>query len=458
MPEQITEPGRHTPVFGHYEVVVLGGGPAGIAAALAAGRRGRSTLLIERYGFLGGAGTAAGLSTFCGLHAVVHGRHEQVVHGVADDILDRLRAMDGLNTPHLTIRDRITALSYDISAFKIAVDDLLAEARVEMLFHAVGVGLVKSADDRIDAVLVETKSGRFAIRGELFVDASGDGDLAAWAGVPYEIGDGAGNMLYPSTMFRINGVDPAKAGRAWELIPKLMDEAQAAGRRFPRKKPVVRPQRNPIEWRANVTQIKNPDGTPVNGIDARQLTYGEIEGRRQCWDVFQFIKSVTPGFDNAYIVEIAPQLGIRETRRIRGEYVLTDEDVLGCRDFDDAIGVNGWPVEAHIKGDVKFVFAPTDSRGFNQIPYRIIVPQRIGNLFVAGRCASMSHEGQSSARVSGACFVMGQAAGTAADLALANRLTPRDVDVRSLQRQLQRDGAFLGPVAEEVARAAQASK
>jgi len=374
---------------------------------------------------------------------VVYGRHEQVVHGIADDILDRLRMMDGLNTPHLTIRDRITALSYDISAFKIAIDELLAEAHVEMLYHAFGVGHVMAADDRIDAVIVETKSGRVAVRGELFVDASGDG---------------AGNMLYPSTMFRINGVDPVKAGKAWELIPTLMDEAEAAGRRFPRKKPVLRPQRNPIEWRANVTQIKNPDGTPVNGIDARQLSYGEIEGRRQCWDVFQFIKSVTPGFDNAYIVEIAPQLGIRETRRILGEYVLTDADVLGCRDFDDAIGVNGWPVEAHIKGDVKFVFTPPDSRGFNQIPYRIIVPQRIENLFVAGRCASMSHEGQSSARVSGACFVMGQAAGTAADLALANRLKPREVDVRALQQQLHGDGAFLGPVGKETARAAQTSQ
>src|SRR5690606_39452221 len=126
-------------------------------------------------------------------------------------------------------------------------------------------------------------------------------------------------------------------------------------------------------------------------------------------------KSVTPGFEDAYIVEIAPQIGIRETRRFIGEYVLTEDDILGCRDFDDSIGVNGWPVEAHVKGDVKFVFAPKDSRGYNQIPYRIVLPQRVENLFIAGRCASMTHEGQSSARVSGPCFVMGQAAGTAAD-------------------------------------------
>ena len=204
-----------------------------------------------------------------------------------------------------------------------------------------------------------------------------------------------------------------------------MEEAEQRGRTFPRKKPIVRPQRNPIEWRANLTQIKNPNGTAVSGIDARELSYGEVEGRKQCWDTFQFIKEKTPGFERAYIVEIAPQIGIRETRRVRGEYVLTEDDILGCRDFSDTIGVQGWPVEAHINGDVKFVFAPKDSRGFNEIPYRIIVPKKVDNLLVAGRCASMSHEGQSSARVSGPCFIMGQAAGTAADLALQANVAPR---------------------------------
>jgi hypothetical protein len=440
----IVEPSRKTPVWGDYEVVVLGGGPAGITAALAAGRKGRKTILIEGYGFLGGAGTAAGLSTFCGLHAAVHGQHEQVVHGLCDDILDRLRAMDGLNAPHLSVQDRIQAQAYDISAYKIAADELLGAAGVEILFHAIGVGCAMAGDDRIAALFVETKSGRFAIRGQVFVDASGDGDLAAWAGVPYDVGDGAGNMLYPTTMFRINGVDHKKAGDAWKLVPKLMEEAEKTGRRFPRKKPIVRPQRNPIEWRANLTQIKTPDGRAVNGIDAREFSYGEIEGRRQCWDVFAFIKEVTPGFDQAYIVEIAPQIGIRETRRIVGEYRLSQDDILGCRDFPDTIGVNGWPVEAHVAGDVKFLFAEWGTRGFNQIPYRIVVPQKVENLFVAGRCASMTHEGQSSARVTGSCFVMGQAAGTAADIVLADRVTPRMVDVEKLQRRLEQDGAWLG--------------
>lgn len=447
----VREPARETPIFGEYEVVVLGGGPAGIAAAAAAGRAGRSTILIERYGFLGGAGTAAGLSTFCGLHANVYGEHKRVVHGLSDEITERLDRMNGLNAPHLSLAGKITAQAYDIAAYKIVADELLTASGVKILFHAFGVGMTKRSEREIDTVLIESKSGRAAVRGQMFIECSGDGDLAAWAGVPYEIGDGAGNMLYPSTMFRISGVDPVKAGRAWELIPKLMEEAEKEGRRrFPRKGALVRPQRNPVEWRANVTQIRNPDGTAVSGIDVDQLGYGEIEGRRQCWDVFEFIKGVTPGFENAYIVEIAPQIGIRETRRIVGEYMVSESDILGCTSFPDSIGVNGWPVEAHVSGNVLLKFPEIPgSRGFNHLPYRMIVPKGVDNLFAAGRCASMTHDGQSSARVSGPCFVMGQAAGTAAGLALRARVVPRALDVKLLQQTLRSNGAYLGMDGEQ---------
>ena len=441
----VLEPARETPVLGEYEVIVLGGGPAGIVAAAAAGRTGRSTLLVERYGFLGGAATAAGVTNFCGLHANVHGEHKRVVYGFASEFIDRIDRLGGLNAPHLSLAGKIMAQAYDTSAYKVAADEFLAASGVKLLFHAYGVGMAKRSDREIDAVLIESKSGRHAIRGRIFIDCSGDGDLSAWAGAPYEIGDATGNMLYPSTHFRINGVDPVKAGRAWEVIPKLMEEAAKRGHRFPRKGALVRPQKNPLEWRANVTQIKNADGTAVSGIDVEQLSTGEIQGRRQSWDVFEFIKEFTPGFENSYIVDIAPQIGIRETRRILGEYQVTESDILGCASFSDSIGVNGWPVEAHVSGNVvlKFPQIP-ESRGFNQLPYRMIVPRDVENLFVAGRCASMTHDGQSSARVSGSCFVMGQAAGTAADLALRAGVAPAKVDVPALQQRLVADGAYLG--------------
>jgi hypothetical protein len=438
----ILEEQRRTPIFGEYEVVVLGGGPAGIAAAAAAGRAGRTTLLVERYGFLGGAGTAAGLANFCGLHAKVHGEHRQVVHGIADEILGRLEKLNGLARPHLLFQGRIQAQAYDISAYKIAADELLIDCGVKLLFHAFAVGCSKS-NEEISCLLVETKSGRRAIRGKVFIDCSGDGDLAAWAGAPYEVGDGKGGMLYPSTMYRIGGVDAQKAGNAWELIPKLMEEAERTGRRFPRKKPIVRPQPNPAEWRANLTQIRNPDGSAVSGIDAEQLAFGEVEGRRQVRDTFEFIRSVTPGFERAYIAEIAPQIGIRETRRARGEYMLSEDEVLDCADFPDAIGVNGWPVEEHVAGNVEFRFQK-NPRGFNQLPYRMIVPLKVENLLVAGRCASMTHGGQSAARVSGPCFVMGQAAGTAAHLVLKFGVRARSLDTRLLQENLEDQGVYLG--------------
>jgi glycine/D-amino acid oxidase-like deaminating enzyme len=440
----LTEPSRQTPVLGEYDVVVLGGGPAGIAAAVAAARLGSSVLLVERYGFLGGMGTAAGVTNFCGLHANVHGEIRQVVHGVADDLLARIAALGGLNEPH-PLFGKTVAQAYDTAAYKIAADELMVSAQVEVLFHALAAGVVMDSSTRVRALLIETRSGRRAVLGRAFIDCSGDGDLAAWAGAPYEKGDGRGNMLYPSTMFRINGIDPQRAGKAWEVIPKLMQQAEAAGRyKFPRKTPIVRPQKSGIEWRVNLTQLANAQGNAIDGTDALELSQAEMLGRRQIAEVAGFLKEV-PGFEQSYIVDIAPQVGIRETRRVTGQYVLTESDVLECASFPDTVGVNGWPLELHLKGDVEFRWpAIPQRRGFNHLPYRMTVPVGLDNLWVAGRCASMSHEAQSAARVTGACLVMGQAAGTAAHLALAADREAATVDVAALQAQLQSDGAYLG--------------
>lgn len=448
--EVITEAARSTPLYGAFDVVVLGGGPAGIAAALAAARNGANVLLVERYGFLGGMGTAAGVTNFCGLHANVFGDIQRVVHGVASDLLKHMDALGGLNKPHLVLK-KTHAQAYDMSAFKCAADELLGAGGVKLLFHALAAGVVKSPQGRIDALLLETKSGRLAVRGGVFIDCSGDADLAHWAGVPTEKGDDTGAMLYPTLMFRVGEVDAQRAGEAWQTIPTLMDQAEASGEyTFPRRGAIVRPQQHPYEWRVNVTQLKNPDGSATDGTDAQSLSDGEREGRRQIVDYLRFLRNKVPGFEKAYALDIAPQLGIRETRRLVGEYMLTADDVLQCADFADSIGVNGWPLEQHVAGDVRWAWPPIpESRGYNQLPYRMLLPRRSSaggadNLLVAGRCASMTHDGQSAARVTGACFVMGQAAGTAAAQALKSDTALHELNVSHLQARLVEQGVFLG--------------
>ncbi len=430
----IEEPARRTPVVAEAEVVVLGGGPSGIAAATAAARAGARTLLLERYGFLGGMGTAAMVTNFCGLHAQIDGAIVQVVHGVADDLLARIAALDGLKEPH-TVLARAAAQAYDVAAYKCAADDLLVAAGAAMRFHVLATGCVMDGT-RIDALLVETKSGRGAVRGECFIDCSGDADLAAWAGAPYEKSD---HLAYPTMMFRVANVDDARALRDGRPhIRALMDAAEARGDfRFARKGVIINAQKHPGEWRCNVTQIA-VGNRAVDATDAEEFSAAELEGRRQVRDFFRFLRQDVPGFEQAYLLEIAPQLGVRETRRIVGAYQVTGDDVLAGRDFPDPIGVNPWPLERHLKGDVEWRFA--DGRPYNQLPYRCLLPRGIDNLLVAGRCASATPEGQSAIRVSGPCFVMGQAAGTAA--ALARR--PATLDPGVLQRRLDTDGVFFG--------------
>ena len=447
MPATITEPARQTPVIAEADVVVLGGGPAGIAAATAAARTGASTILLERYGFLGGMGTAAMVTNFCGLHADINGSIQQIVHGVADDILERLAHLDGLKEPHVITGAsglRTGAQAYDTAAYKLAADDVLTGAGVDLRFHVQAVGLVMDGP-RIDAVLVETKSGRGAIRGRAFLDCSGDADLAVWAGAPYALGGDDGFLAYPTLMFRLGNVADEPAWN--EGIPKMREliaEANASGQYvLPRKAGVVRSQPHPGEWRANLTQISR-DGGPINGADADDLAFAEIHGRRQVQEYFRFLKDKVPGFENAYLLETAPQIGIRETRRIQGRYQLDGGDVLGCRDFDDSIGANGWPLETHEAGDVKWEFV--GGRGYHQIPFSATVPQGVDNLLVAGRCASTTQSGQASLRVSGPCFAMGQAIGTAAAMGLSQGVAPGDVPIRQLQQKLVSDGAFLGDV------------
>lgn len=442
----VEEPARRTELLGESQVLVLGGGPAGIAAAVACARRGARTVLVERYGFLGGMGTAAGVTNFAGLYGRRRGTMQQLVRGVVDELLDRIDRLGGLNAPQDGLQGRIRVCSYDVPAYKCAADELLRHAGVEVVFHALCCGAVLARPGLVDAVLLETRAGRRAWRAQAYVDASGDGDLAAHAGVPWDYGDGQGNALYPSTMALIGAVDAARARAAvgeFGAIDRLM-EAAASRHRFARRGAILRPQRDPSRWRANVTQLRNASGRAANALDVRELSQAELDGRRQAVDYLRFLRAEVPGFERAELLDLPAQVGVRETRRIRGAYRLTGDDVLQGARFDDVIGLNAWPVEQHVEGAVAWSFPHDPDNAYNHLPLRMLQPEGVENLLVAGRCASMEHLGQSAARASGACFAMGQAAGTAAALRCLEGWAPDATGAAArLQHALREDGADL---------------
>jgi hypothetical protein len=244
-------------------------------------------------------------------------------------------------------------------------------------------------------------------------------------------------------MFRMGHVDTARAlAEGKPRLRALMAEAETAGAfRFPRRSAYINPQPHDGEWRANVTQLSRADGRAVDATDHAELSAAEVDGRRQVVEFHRFLRERVPGFERSYLLEIAAQLGIRETRRIRGRYELTVDDVLGLRDFDDAIGINGWPVEKHVRGDTEWTFL--GGRGYHALPYGMLVVAGRDNLLVAGRCASATHDAQASIRVSGPCFVMGEAAGVAAALAVRTCAAPGAVDVARLRERLRARGAIL---------------
>ncbi|NLL43095.1 MAG: FAD-dependent oxidoreductase [Firmicutes bacterium] len=439
------------------DVVVVGGGPAGISAAIAAGRLGCKTILLERYGFLGGMSTIAGVYPWMTFHTE-GGR--QVIFGLAQEIVDRLVKL-GASPGHL--RDTIgfvhTVTPFDGEAFKLLALDMLREANVKVLLHSY-VDEVKTEENTIQSVLVATKSGRIEIRGGMFVDATGDADLALMAGAPVLKGRDSDQQTQPMTLkFRMRGVDTAviKEKMMQEpenfygktLVDKLAElpltgiqgfyrEWQQAGLPINRDQVLLFVGPEPDEVVVNCTRIQGLDGT-----DVEDLTRAEEEGLRQVMMMARFLRESIPGFEQAVISSVAPQIGIRETRRIEGLYTLTADDVIEGRKFADAIAKSGYPIDIHDPTGKGVTAAWIKGDGAYDIPYRSLVPKGIANLLVGGRCISTSHEAQATTRLTPSCMATGQAAGTAAALALQTQKHPAEVDINLLQQELRRQNAYI---------------
>jgi FAD-dependent oxidoreductase family protein len=438
----VREPARDVPVIARPDVLVAGGGSAGLAAACAAARLGADTLLIDANGFLGGTLTGVTLGGFCGTHAIVDGdRLGRVVGGLYLEVEQRLASRDAILPPRR--HGRIIGVPYESVSLKLVADEMMEAFGVRIMLHTMAVAVILDGP-RVQSVLVENKSGRAAIVPRIVIDCTGDGDVAAHAGAEYQVGDGHGTQ-YGSTMFRLGGVDCERAGQLTRAqIRELLEHAVSEGYPLPRTATGV--HLNPLDGvvHLNVTKLGDREGRPFNLVDAAQLTQAEREGRRQVQLYAEVFRKFVPGFERARVIDIGARVGVRETRLIRGEAVLEEAHVRECVKPDDRIACSAWPLENHGRGRAtQWEFLP--DREYYGIPWGCLVVKGRENLLVAGRNLSASHVAQASARVAATCFAMGEAAGTGAAMSLAFDGKPRGVAVRDLQACLERHGAILTP-------------
>ncbi|HEY7025762.1 MAG TPA: FAD-dependent oxidoreductase [Candidatus Limnocylindrales bacterium] len=418
-----------------YDVVVVGSGSAGSSAAISAARAGASTLLLDRMAFMGGTSTAV-LDTFYAFYTPGE-QPRRVVGGLGWEVVDRLTAQHvAFERPNTYGAG--TGVTYDQETLKVTWEQMAADASVDLLLHTWATG-VRFDGRRIEAVRIWNKGGERWISASVVVDASGDADLCAFAGADYEDYKSTGKVQSLSTLFRVANVDvdiaaQTKKAEMW----KLMREAAADGSyALPRLEGSW--HRTPFEGvvMVHMTRIPNVDAT-----DPVALTAAEVEGRRQVREYHRFLRDRVPGFEESVVVGTSPSIGIRESRRVVGDYQLTRSDVLGARRFDDEIALCGAPIEDHGAGgetDWQYVAGGA----VYGIPYRALLPRSLDGLLVAGRCFSSTHDAHASARSMATCMAMGQAAGTAAALAAAGNCLPRDVPADTLRSRLRTDGAIL---------------
>ncbi len=455
-PKLIQEPARAVPVRAVYDVLVVGGGPSGLTTALAAAEDGLKVGVIESRSFLGGNMTI-GLPVL----GFLGQKKNQIIRGLPQKFIDRLRAINAASE-HRWCPLHMGITLVEPEAVKTVALQMLLEAGVDVTFHTFCAGVVMDGDT-IRGVDPESKSGREAVLGKIVVDCTGDADVAYRSGVPCEKGSReTGGLQPPTLMFCLAGVDTdklrlsiAQHTRTYltDFIPaeyfgqnhqfivvglrELIAKArQERGLNIPNERTIIITGLRPGEVWINMTRVAGVDAT-----DVRSLSHGEIEARRQIEDIHTYLKNYVPGFEQCYFTKTAPFLGIRETRRIVAHYMMTQEDVLGCRHFDDAIAVASYPIDIHRPGDEGCTLIWCGD--CYDIPYGSLVPQRVRNLLVAGRCIGATHEAMGAIRVMATGMAMGEAAGRAAKLALRSGVRPDAIDVPTLQAELRAKGAYL---------------
>ena len=412
------------PLRSRIDVCIIGGGPAGMSAAVGAARAGLKVLLIEKYGFCGGA-TVAGLSgTICGLHSSGKNPH-QIVFGFAGEFYDALKEHGGASAQPVPF-GRTALVPHDSFVWKELADYFLRESGVEVLFHTHFLKAYSGDSGQVETILVRGMEGLHAIQASVFIDASGDADVVRCAGGSTTLGR-EGVVQCPTMIFRVGNVDMQSFLRIDpQEICDLVAEADKSGAyRLPRHHVYVFPLPSGHEVLCNMTRITYPDGRTPVGISSGDLTFAEMEGRRQAREYARFLKDKIAAFSNSYLVESGAQVGIRQTRSIIGKACLKNTDVLAGRKWNGAATFSAWPIELHEGGHLKLAYLNDDTT--YDVPFEALIPTFSTNLLVAGRCLSAEHEALASARVTAQCFGMGYAAGAAAALMLREKISSREL-------------------------------
>ncbi|MGO9956754.1 MAG: FAD-dependent oxidoreductase [Solirubrobacteraceae bacterium] len=454
---------RQATVAASTDVLVVGGGPAGLGAALGAAATGADVVLVERYGFLGGNATAALVMPMMSFHNQMqparkagaeenlqllptdHGPGHPVISGVLELFLRALIDAGGAIAPSQATGYTVP---FDPEQFRSTAFALLDGAGVRFLLHAFATGVVGS--DAPEGVVFETKSGPLVIRARAIVDCTGDGDVAVAAGARFEVGRPEDGLVQPMTlMFRMVDVERSSFAAyvrehpdQWQGVLGLWDlvrQAEDAGELdLPREELLFFGTPHEREVSVNSTRV-----TGVLGTDVWQLTMAEWEANRQMRQISRFLCNRVPGFARAYVAQSGATIGVRETRRIVGEYQLTTDDILTARPFDDAIARGSYPIDIHAPDGKGTVLRRLPLGSAYDIPLRCLLPKGVERLLVAGRCISGTHEALASYRVTPIAMATGQAAGVCAALAALTRRRPREVDCSDVQMQLVRQGANL---------------
>ena len=452
-------PPRKATLAAETDVLVVGGGPAGFGAAVAAAEAGADVVLAERYGFFGGNATAALVTILMSYHSEYHraestgentllptdhGKGDPIAAGILDRFVRRLVKAGGALAP--TLRTGYT-VPFDPEVFKLVMMEMLDEAGVKFLFHSLASGVLGGSEP--EGVVFETKSGPLLIRAKCIVDCTGDGDIAAQAGAPYGVGRADGRVQPMTLMFRIGEFEREAFATyvrehpdqwrgvhgLWDLIKKATEAGELV---LPREDLLFFATPHPREISVNSTRV-----VKVRGTDVFDLTHAEFRGRKQMRQIEAFLRRYVPGFEKAYVIQSGVQVGVRETRRIRGDYELTGDDVLHARKFDDVIARCSYPMDIHNPTGKGTVLQHLPKGEAFDIPLRCLIPRNVEHLVVAGRCISGTHEAMASYRIMPTAMGTGQAAGVCAALAARHGIAPRRIEAKDVQKVLLQQGANL---------------